>query len=265
MFEEFWVQSPLRTNGFSDVPLELPKDTPNLHDTYPAKHMTRYLEEYVDSHVYNAKSLRDRIRLNSGVSSIEKLSNGWLLQVGGAKPHTIRCTKLAVAPGLTSIPNMPEFPRSNDWTAPILHHRDFGAQSEAILAPSSAYGNITVLGGGKSAADLVYASVKAGKNVNWIIRISGEGPGVFMNPAGVGRYKHSMERSFTQRATIFNPSCFRPMLWWAQLQHQSISGRPGLEQKLFAGDRVSKTWPNYQGREGALSGFRDLEPKASAS
>jgi dimethylaniline monooxygenase (N-oxide forming) len=101
-------------NGFSDVVLERPKDTPVSHDTFKAKYINQYLEDYVDSHVYNGKSIRDRIRLNSEVSSVEKLSNGWLLQVGGGTPQILRCTKLAVASGLTSLPNMPDFPRSND-------------------------------------------------------------------------------------------------------------------------------------------------------
>lgn len=249
--------------SFSDVALEVPKDAHKLHNTFESKHVTQYLEEYVDSHVYNGRPLRSRIRLNAEVLTAEKIGSGWILQVGGAVPQSIRCTRLAVASGMTSSPNMPKFPRDRDWTAPILHHRDFGVHSKAILAASSSYKNITVLGGGKSAADMVYASVKAGKNVKWIVRKSGEGPGIFMNPAATGRYKNNAEAGATQNATALNPSGFHPMPEWAQMLHQSVSERSNLELKLFAADRRYKLWADYRGREGALPGFRELEPRAS--
>lgn len=264
MFDAFWAQSPLRISSFSDVALEVPKDAPKLHDTFESKYVSQYFEEYVDSHVYNGAPLPSRIRLNAEVLNVEKTSNGWILEVGGAAPQNIRCMRLAVASGMTSSPNMPNFPCSHDWIAPILHHRDFGAHSKAILAASSSYNNITVLGGGKSAADMVYASVKAGKNVNWIIRKSGKGPGIFVNPAATGRYRNNAEAAVTQNATTLNPSGFHPMPEWAQMLHQSVSERANLELQLFAADRRYKQWPDYRGREGALPGFRDLEPKASS-
>lgn len=249
--------------SFSDVALEVPQNAPKLQDTFEAKYVTRYLEKYVDSHVYNGRSLQSRIRLNAEVRMVEKVGSGWILQVDGVVPQSLRCIKLAVASGLTSSPNMPNFPRSHDWMAPILHRRDFGVQSKAVLAASSAYKNITVLGGGKSAADMIYASIKAGKSVNWIVRKTGEGPGIFMNPAANGRYRNNAEAGATQNATVLNPSGFRPMLEWAQVLHQSVSERENLDSKLFAADRRYKAWANYRGREGALPGFRDLEPKAS--
>ena len=249
--------------SFSDVVLQVPEGAPKLHDTFEAKYVTQYLEEYIDDHVYNGTSLRSRIRLNAEVHSIEKIGGAWILQVGGVVTSSIQCTKLAVASGLTSLPVLPKLPHSHDWMTPILHHRDFGVHSKAILESSSAYKNITVLGGGKSAADMVYGSIKAGKKVNWIVRKSGEGPGIFMNPATSGRYRNNAEAGSTQEATVLNPSGFRPMLDWAQKLHQSVSERQDLDSKLLASDRRYKAWANYEGREGAQPGFRELEPKAS--
>ena len=249
--------------SFSDVALEVPEDAPKLHDTFESKYVTQYLEKYVDSHVYNGSPLRSRIRLNAEVLTVEKIGSGWVLQVDGALAQSFRCNRLAVASGLTSSPNMPNFPRSHDWMAPILHHRDFGVHSKAILAASSFYKNITVLGGGKSAADMVYASVKAGKNVKWIVRKSGEGPGIFMNPAATGRYRNNAEAGATQNATLLNPSGFRPMPEGELMLHRSVSERANLDLKLCAADRRYKLWADYRGREGALPGFRELEPKAS--
>lgn len=249
--------------SFSDAVLEVPKEAPKLHDTFEAKYVTQYLEDYIDSHVYNGTSIRSRIRLNAEVCSVEKIRTGWILQVNGVVSLKLRCSKLAVASGLTSLPNLPNFPRSRDWTAPILHHRDFGVHAKAILAASSAYQNITILGGGKSAADMVYGSIKAGKNVNWIVRRTGEGPGIFMNPATTGRYRNNAEAGTTQNSTVLNPSGFRPMLERAKKLHQSVPEKENLDSKLFAADHRYKAWANYTGREGALPGFRELEPKAS--
>lgn len=250
-------------SSFSDVPLEIPEDAPTVHDTFESKYVTRYLEEYVDSHFYNGTPLRSRIRLNAEVRSVEKLTSGWILYVGDATGQQIRCSKLAVAAGLTSLPTMPSFPRSPDWVAPIVHHRDFGMHSDTILAPTSDYKNVSVLGGGKSAADLVYASAKAGKSVNWIIRTTGEGPGIFMDPTGRGRYRNAVEEGATQKSTMLSPSSFRPLPQWAQSLHQSVSERATLLEKLYAADNRYKARANYRTRKGALPGFCDLEPSAS--
>ena len=251
-------------SSFSDVPMNLPEDAPRVWDTFEAKYVTRYLEEYVDSHVYDGSSLRSRIRVNAEVQSTERTSSGWNLHIKGTAPYKVRCSKLIVASGLTSSPNMPNFPGCQDGTLPILHHRDFGLRSKDILAKSSKYKNITVLGGGKSAADMVYASIKAEKTVNWIIRKTGEGPGIFMNPETKNsRYRHNAEAGTTRNATALNPSAFRPMAEWAQKMHQEPSERENLESRLFASDRRCKAWANYTGREGALPGFQDLEPTAS--
>ena len=60
---------------------------------------------------------------------------------------------------------------------------------------------------------MVYTSVKAeDKNVIWIIRQSGEGPGIFMNPTATGRYRNNAEAGVTQKAITLNPSGFRPMI-----------------------------------------------------
>ena len=83
--------------SFSDVALPVPEDAPMLHDTFEAKYVTQYLEKKFDSHVYDGRSLRSRIRLNAEVRSVERVENGWLVHVDGATPQRLRCIKLAVA------------------------------------------------------------------------------------------------------------------------------------------------------------------------
>jgi dimethylaniline monooxygenase (N-oxide forming) len=248
--------------SFADVALELPDDAPRLHDTFEAKYVTQYLEEYVDSHIYDGASLRSRIRTSTDVRLVEKHGDGWVLHFDGTESKSVYCKKLVVASGITSLPNMPTFPRSPQWQVPILHHRDLGAH-EKILDPESAYRTITVIGGGKSAVDMVYGALKTGKDVNWIIRTSGEGPGIFMNPATGGRYKHAAEAGATRKATTLSPSNFHALPAEGLSLHQNELERAALEEKLYAADNRFKAWANYRGREGALPGFRDLEPKAS--
>ena len=249
--------------SFSDVPLKIPEQAPTLHDTFQAEYVTQYLEDYIDSHVYNRQTLRDRIRLGAEVRSVEKCESGWVVQINGAEPLNIRCARLAVAAGLTSSPIFPRLSYHPDWTAPVLHHRDFGVRAKSILTMSSGLKNVTVVGGGKSAADMIYASIKAGKNVNWIIRKSGEGPGIFMNPAATGRYRNNVEMGATRKATALSPSNFHSMPEWARRLHHSVSEKAELESKLYAADRRYKAWANYRGRKDALPGFRELEPTAS--
>ena len=110
---------------------------------------------------------------------------------------------------------------------------------------------------------MVYAAVKSGKTVNWIIRGSGEGPGIFRNSEATGRYRNDAEVRATQKATLLNPSGIRTLSSDAQVMHQSLEQREILNQKLFASDIRYKAWANYSGREKALPCFRELEPTSS--
>ena len=264
-FDTFWTQSPMRTTSFADAPLTLPEDAPRLYDTFPARYVSQYIEDYVRNHVYSDRPLCDRIWLKTEVASVKRISSGWELDLEGPMAQSIRCSKLAVASGLTSQPNLPNFPRHPDWTSPILHHRDFGIHSQAMLSATSPYKHITVLGGGKSAADMVYAAINADPSlqVNWIVRRKGEGPGFFLHAAPSGRYRNAAEPMLSQNATQMNPSGFRTLLPNFQSLHREASGRVNIEERILAADERAKGWANYRGRENALRNFQKLEPSAS--
>lgn len=248
---------------FSDEPLEAPSHAPKSYDTCQAKYVTQYLEDYVDSHTYNGTPLRRRIRPNTTIQHVEKTASGWNLHIKGGTSQSVHCNKIAVAAGINSQPTLPRFLWQSELTVPVLHHRDFGTCSDAVLAASSPYKNVTILGGGKSAADMVYASLKAEKTVNWVIRNSGEGPGILMDPAATGRYRHAAEVGVTQSATVLSPSGFRPMAERARIAHQPITESDALKSKLYGADRRLKEWADYKGRKDALPCFKDLEPRAS--
>ena len=60
----------------------------------------------------------------------ERCARGWRLRLKGSG-HMIETTKLMVATGVTTIPNMPEF----DMTAasiPLIHSRDLGASVRSL-------------------------------------------------------------------------------------------------------------------------------------
>ena len=93
---------------------------------------------------------------------------------------------------------------------------------------------VTILGGGKSAADMVYDSVKAGKKVSWIIRETGEGPAAFAGAAGRGPYRNGPEIAATRILSALSPLCFAPISWWTKLIHGSKFGR-NIVAKVWLG------------------------------
>ena len=140
--------------------------------------------------MYNGQSLRDRIYFGIRVRGIEKLDKSWTVSARRSEKEeeTLRSAKLVIATGHTTIPHMPILLGQSLFRGPVLHQKDFGKATSTILA-SDSYQNVTILGGGKSAADMVYDSVKAGKKVSWVIRETGEGPAAFAGAAGKGPYR----------------------------------------------------------------------------
>ena len=76
--------------------------------------------------------------------------------------HTFYTSKLMVASGMTPIPNMPVLPGQEIFCGPVIHQEAFRS-SRILTSPDTKY--ITVLGGAKSSANIVYAAVKVGKTV----------------------------------------------------------------------------------------------------
>lgn len=236
-----------------------PPDEDVYLEFFKAKHTTKYLNDYVDSHSYSGQTLRDRVRLSTEVQSVQKIDGGWrVVSKERETPlhHTFRTARLIVASGLTSIPNMPSLPGRDGFLGQVLHQEGFGSSN---VLTSSEVKNITVLGGGKSSADMVYESVKAGKTVSWVLKATDTtGPGFFLSPKGVGPYKNAFEIGMTRLAATFTPSFLNGMNWWTRLLHSSKFG-----SRLIAGfwesvDSKARTEANYQ-RE-SLQDFDKLSP-----
>lgn len=250
----------MRMSGFSDTPLRLPPDAETYHDIFESKYVTSYLETYVDEHVYKSRSLRDRIYFGIKVHSIEKLGNSW--RVSGRRSEkeeeeTFSGAKLVIATGHTTIPNMPVLPGQSVFQGDILHQKEFGKATSRVLG-SDSYQNVTILGGGKSAADMVYDSVKAGKKVSWIIRETGEGPAAFAGAAGKGPYRNGPEIAATRILSALSPSCFAPISWWTSMIHGSKYGRSFVAKVWLGADQACSDLAKFQDREGALPGFENM-------
>lgn len=241
--------------GFSDQAIELPSGAETYHDIFEAKYVTKYLEDYVDNHIYNGKSLRDRILFGFRVVSLEKLNDRW--QVWGSDAQTMSAPRVIVATGHTSRPVMPALPQNEPFLGLVIHQKDFGKASKDVFKDSS-IPNVTVLGGGKSAADMVYASVKAGKIVSWIIRREGEGPAAFSAAAGKGPYRNGPELAATRVISTLSPSCFAEPNWFGSLMHGTATGRRIITSIWGAADEACRKEANFEKRDGARPGFGNL-------
>ena len=219
-----------------------------------------YLESYIDEHLYNGQSLRDRIYFGIKVCGIEKLDKSWTVSARRSEKEeeTLRTAKLVIATGHTTIPHMPILPCQSLFKGPILHLKEFGKATSTVLA-SDSYDNVTISGGGKSAADMVYDSVKAGKKVSWIIRETGEGPAAFAGAAGKGPYRNGLEIAATRLLSALSPSYFAPVTWWTKLIHGSQFGRAMVAKTWLGADQACRDLANLRGREGALPGFKNMK------
>ena len=259
-YDNFWTQSGRRMSGFSDVPLNIPSGAPLFHDTFQAKYVTQYLEAYINSHVYDGTTLRSRILFDQQVQRVEKTGGIWTIQTTSTNKlsQLVHCSKLVVATGHTSIPNLPAFLNQEVFKSPIIHHKSFGEASRSVLNDSNEK-NITVLGGGKSAVDMVYESVKRGCSVSWVIRKSGEGPALFFPAPSHGRYRNSVESSATRYKACFSPSSFMPNLWLPRLFHRTGWGKKHMASMVIGNDENCHAPAEYRTRKGALPGFENLD------
>lgn len=244
-YENFWTQWTVGTAEFSDKPMNVPPADDTYYGFFKAKHVTQYLEEYVDWFQRGGKTLRDRIHFGTKVCNIEKLEGGWRIYCEDGKDvekiyHT---SKLMIASGLTSVPKTPDLPGLEKFQQPVVHQDKFGESS--MLGLMSIH-NVTILGAEKYAADMVYDGVKAGKTVSWVI--TGNGPGVFISPKGKGNSKHAFALSSTRVASSLTPSIFNPSTLWTKFLHSSDLGHKVVNTFWGSVDKEVRKEIKYEGK-----------------
>jgi dimethylaniline monooxygenase (N-oxide forming) len=261
-FAGFWTQTAYGIAEFADFPMERPPEEDSMHGLFRAKYTGKYLEDYVDHINIGGRSLRDRIRFNVHVQHVEKRDGLWHLACTGpddkSNAKTLTTSRLLIANGQASTPRMPKLPRRNLFKGKVIHSLDFG-QSNITTDDSVQY--ITVLGGGKSAADMVYECAKAGKIVTWVIRKTEDGstgPAFFAPADAPTPYRSPGYMAQTRVMSRLQPCYLNPDTWWAWFLHRTRFGM-GIVKWIFnQADLGFRKRAAYKDRESA-KGFEKLE------
>ena len=168
------VYDGLQTNNlvgmieYSDFPMDFETFgiKPGTHVPGIAVH--RYLTAYAERF-----GIFDKIRFETLVKSAELKEDGtWVILyemgsgAGGVKTVKVLAKKLVLATGTTSQANLPQIHGDADFRGHIFHFKEFQDRKREMEVAH----NIAVLGGSKSAADVVYLNASKGKHVDWIIR-----------------------------------------------------------------------------------------------
>jgi len=190
----------LGTYEYSDSPLDAKTYGVKPGQHIPGEVIHRYLTDYAQTFGVN------NIRFNTKVGSAEhKDGGGWLLTTSQASTENrIYASKLIVATGMTSEPFQPNIAGSENFLAPMFHFKDFKEHSDTLDTTQT----VCVLGGTKSAWDVVYAYASNGQKVDWIIRESGHGP-VWISHPYVTPLKKLLEKLVLTRFLTW----FSPCIW----------------------------------------------------
>lgn len=256
MYEAFQTQTPLRIAEFSDRPMRKIDEKECYYDFFPAHYVTSYLEDYVNDHVYNGRSLRDRFQMQASVEQVYKQENKWHVKIKGDQKIR-RAPKLIDASGLTSTPNIPRLEGKERFKGPMIHHKYFGRSD---ILHNQAHQNIVVLGGAKSAADIAYAAAKAGKTVSWVIRKSGSGPCAFVSAQGPGPYRNSNDSTYTRVMGSLLASIFSTSTWWTRFIYGSRLGHKLLWQVWDGATQGSLALAKFDRTDTKGNGYSSLKP-----
>lgn len=185
----------------------------------PSDQVYAYLKAYAEKF-----GLVERMRLGTAVSRVTRNPDGKAWDLELAAGEKITCDKLIVATGLNSKPKWPDVPRE-DFTGVVMHSKEMGLRHQELTTEK--INRITVYGGCKSAVEAVTTGLMAGKKVDWIIRDTGNGPGMLiqLRKGGVhgarlvGRWKN-----------ILSPTIFTVEGFWYRFLH---SGKSKLGTWIF--------------------------------
>ena len=180
---------------YSDTPM--PKSGTTKNGMVTGFMIHDYLQKYAEDH-----ELMSRIRFNTFVERVERISDGWRLHSRDSD-DIIETEKLLVATGVTSIPSLPTTFSVEGASIPVIHSKQLGSSSQLIR--SDDVETVTVVGASKSAYDAVYMLLSMGKQVNWLIRPDGSGP-LAIVPADFFGFINGIATSSTRLMTYLSPS-----------------------------------------------------------
>ena len=271
-YPSFWSQTGARLSGFPDKQFKVPEDAETYHDLYDATYITDYLEDYVRDNEHDGRPLKERFVFRCWVRQVWKDENGiWQVrsEIEDRGDVAFRSKKLIVATGAHSVPYMPDLRGSKKFNGPIVHQKDLGKSKLLTTEEEDVekHSHITVLGGSKSASDIVYAAAthtSHPRKVSWIIRTSGGGPLLLNKAEGFGKYRSVTELgSIRALAAISSANPYQGESWWTWFLHRTPVGQRFLRWVWSQTEKESNTLADFDGREGALPGFESLRPSVS--
>ena len=244
------------------MPFSPKPDQVDANSFFKAEAMSAYLERYVESHVYKGQSIRDRIIFSTSVVKVGKLDSIWHMHCSKSREMNVKmllkAPKLIVASGATSIPNVPSIKGSQSFQGSMIHSVEWG---NASFLEDGSQKRVVVLGGGKSAADIVYECVKAGKTVSWVIRKSGKGPGAFFPGEKIGWFQNPSELGVSRLNTYLFLSGLGRKGWWYWFLFNTRIGQWFYRKSGEGGGKAAAQEPDWYGREGARKSYKQLDPK----
>lgn len=227
----------------------------------PGAVLHRYLTDFAEKYgvlermqfhtkVDQVEALRDGEPSSEAASADDDPITGWRLTVTRTAPdgdddattttRTITTTKLILATGLTSTPNMPEYPGAETFGRPLFHAKDFCRRAGELAGAERS----VVVGGAKSAYDVAYALARGGSlepdadgkkkaanpnaTVDLVIRPDGHGP-VWIAPAFVTPLRRRLDTLLSVRCLTW----FSPCPWGGE------DGFPGV-RRLLHGTRLGR-------------------------
>ncbi|KAG9666988.1 putative dimethylaniline monooxygenase, partial [Aureobasidium melanogenum] len=187
----------------------------------PGAVLNRYLTDFARHF-----GILERLQFRTTVSVVEPTpTDGWRLTAetpNGQK--VVETSKLILATGLTSTPNMPVYAGAEHFDKPLFHAKDFCTMAPKLKDVKHA----VVVGGAKSAFDVAYAMVESGATVDLVIRPNGHGP-VWIAP----RYVTPLKKRIDTILNVRFMTWFSPCPWGGEdgysgprrFLHSTILGR----------------------------------------
>ena len=154
-YSSFGLQVPKQLYEFPDFPFDECSS-----GTFPkGEEVQRYIQRYATSH-----NLNRMVRLNTSVEGCHQLpqqeGSGWVVTTkdqGSGKSQTDTFDYLVICSGMYSRPNLPQFEGQNSFSGKIMHSSEY---TDNNLGQDK---HVVVVGGTKSAIDIVLESSKVSK------------------------------------------------------------------------------------------------------
>jgi dimethylaniline monooxygenase (N-oxide forming) len=187
----------------------------------PAEKVAEYLERYAEKF-----ELRQRCMLSTKVLQATKSKDEkeWIIEVqrigndGNDNIESLVCDKLIVATGLFSAPAWPDIDFSC-FEGPVMHTHDVGVRYNELL--DEKHKEIVVVGGNKSAVDVINACAVAGKTVHWLIRENGNGATILFEVRRRGI--HGVVFANGRWSSLPSPSIMSTDGFWYRFLHSGKS------------------------------------------